>query len=1010
MVRGLVAILLTVVCAGTQAREVVWTGSVSDDFAVGGNWSGGVPVPGDVAKFLSSAAVGGTFDFGAKGLTLDVAANATVTCRVDFAGAGRLVKLGGGTLLFDQAQTGSFTGGLRVEDGVLTCLRPQSATWWSTYVGDKSSVVELVLKGDVATDPKIAFKGWGGHLTNPVRVTGTGAADHLTFTASDKAALGGDLSAETCVRFVGYSGDRDYRLGGNVSMLGQTLFCDTRSASAVMCVGAGDYWIHKTFVGNLTTVGKGTTQIWAKGTDPANELFVGCRTELARAWQGTNIVVSGASAVLSVGVQNDKTGEPYNYGSLSSNACVRLLDGAKLELVVARDNRIRALTVGNESLPEGRYTSADRPDIIQGAGALCIGACKEWIGGSEGLLSDGANWSDGQPARGGESLIFKKRVILQDETVDFGAGGLAFVCGKGCEVTNRASYAGSGRIVKRGPGTLVVRKADTGTFTGGVRVEDGVLLLAASASEAGWNGTALGDAKSQVEVVVEGACRPQIVSQLYGVRLQNPVHVTGSACSTNYYVLSSANRGGFNRITADGDFAYSSGYHSSNVLDDLFAPGRTVLVNAGSNEMGTEGSTTFCTTAVFRDPVEASIVKVSPANLQLDIGTTNAANGLVVAGGRVTFDYLCRWAGTNVVVRGASSRLVAMAAQNLSDAAIVRLEGGGKIEVTADVEVAVGELLVDGAPVRRGTYDATTLPQAVIGGGRLRVGARGLVVMLGESERVAPPDDPRYPMHEGRRLVWHDEFNGPSLDTAKWRIRHISDRTDVTYVVDARTLRMEDGCLRLMVRASGNAKYPWLMPENVVTHDTMGYRYGYLEMRANIPFRHGAWPAFWLQSTPKLQTASWMSEVDIFEVFSSPHTLNSTLHKWGPTGHVSCSVNQEGSKETYRFADYANLNSEFHIYALEWTPERMRFFVDGVCYDDFAITPDKDFGTDVVPGVEGFHDFHSIILSDGIFTPGSGWQVPSWYLNENDELPVDFRVDWIRLWQKPEGEELRMVE
>jgi len=51
----------------------------------------------------------------------------------------------------------------------------------------------------------------------------------------------------------------------------------------------------------------------------------------------------------------------------------------------------------------------------------------------------------------------------------------------------------------------------------------------------------------------------------------------------------------------------------------------------------------------------------------------------------------------------------------------------------------------------------------------------------------------------------------------------------------------------------------------VATHETMGFRYGYMEMRAWVPFRHGAWPSWWMTATSGLRKCDWMSEID------SPH-------------------------------------------------------------------------------------------------------------------------------------------
>ena len=136
-------------------------------------------------------------------------------------------------------------------------------------------------------------------------------------------------------------------------------------------------------------------------------------------------------------------------------------------------------------------------------------------------------------------------------------------------------------------------------------------------------------------------------------------------------------------------------------------------------------------------------------------------------------------------------------------------------------------------------------------------------------------------MREGRKLVWRDEFEGTKLDLNKWRFRRSMNGKDCKYVNDERTVRVQNGLLRLHVLPAGETNRPFMLPEGLTTHETMSFRYGYLEMRARVPFRHGAWPSFWLQSVSRWRSVPWMAEVDVFEAFSSSNQIASALHKWG---------------------------------------------------------------------------------------------------------------------------------
>jgi len=261
-----------------------------------------------------------------------------------------------------------------------------------------------------------------------------------------------------------------------------------------------------------------------------------------------------------------------------------------------------------------------------------------------------------------------------------------------------------------------------------------------------------------------------------------------------------------------------------------------------------------------------------------------------------------------------------------------------------------------------------------------------------------------------RQLVWSDEFDGSELDPKKWRFRATMNSNDCQYANDARTCEVKDSKLCLHVRPATEPGKRCILSRGIATHETMGFRYGYLEMRAKVPFRHGAWPSFWMQATPALKKCPWMSEIDIFEVFSSKGTVVANLHKWGWDAAAKKSVHvmlpggegQDREDRGYSFPDCAKLNDAFHVYGFEWTAKAMSFFVDGMRYCTVPIDEAHDYAK-TLPGMAGHHDFHSIIFNNEVFTPGHGWMPKDSELKPED-LPIDYEIDWIRLYQK-DGEE-----
>ena len=264
------------------------------------------------------------------------------------------------------------------------------------------------------------------------------------------------------------------------------------------------------------------------------------------------------------------------------------------------------------------------------------------------------------------------------------------------------------------------------------------------------------------------------------------------------------------------------------------------------------------------------------------------------------------------------------------------------------------------------------------------------------------------PVKTGRKLVWSDEFDGTGLDKAKWNFRRTMYGKDCQYANDARTVRVEDGCLHMRTLPSPDKGGRCLLSEGITTHDGMAWKYGYLEMRAKVPYRHGAWPSFWMQSTARYRKVDYLAEVDIFEAFSSTNAIAANIHKWGGGKHVMLKGGEGKGARSYRFADSSKLNDEFHVYGFEWNPNEMAFFVDGTCYYSCPIDEIHDFDVKQLPGMGGFHDFMFVIFNNEVFTPGHGWCPDGFELDGAQDLPIDYVIDWIRLWQDPRTEELKL--
>lgn len=263
---------------------------------------------------------------------------------------------------------------------------------------------------------------------------------------------------------------------------------------------------------------------------------------------------------------------------------------------------------------------------------------------------------------------------------------------------------------------------------------------------------------------------------------------------------------------------------------------------------------------------------------------------------------------------------------------------------------------------------------------------------------------------KGRKLVWHDEFDGNCLDTSKWFFRRSMHNPDVYYDNCEKNIRVEDGNLHLQVHRTDIDDKLYTLSEGCTTLTKMNFKYGYIEMSGRLPMRKGAWPSFWMLSRTHFMTAPYTAEIDIFEAFSSADTIGSALHKWQRTDGGVVHEQFVDKKEYishYKFENAENLNNEYHTYALEWDKDYLRFYVDDNCYMEYPIDERGEFGRYNL-GMDGFHDFFYVLFNNEIFTKNS-WHPENCDLNDDDEMPIDYYIDYIRLYQK-DGEELLLEE
>lgn len=226
------------------------------------------------------------------------------------------------------------------------------------------------------------------------------------------------------------------------------------------------------------------------------------------------------------------------------------------------------------------------------------------------------------------------------------------------------------------------------------------------------------------------------------------------------------------------------------------------------------------------------------------------------------------------------------------------------------------------------------------------------------------------PEKMGYTLLWEDNFDGNRLDSTKWSYRESPRRIGI---FSKEALSVKDGFLNISAFMKNDTLHTGL----VETTGKFKTTYGYFECRAQMQQSSGIWSAFWLQS-PKISQgedpATFGAEIDIFEFFKNygkDLTTHAIHYAYGPN------MKSKGPLISH----VQGLSHGFHTYALEWTPEKYVFYIDGYKFHE------ETFGLS--------HTDEFIILSLEI--PANKEAI------KHMILPDSFLVDYVKVYKKTES-------
>lgn len=255
-----------------------------------------------------------------------------------------------------------------------------------------------------------------------------------------------------------------------------------------------------------------------------------------------------------------------------------------------------------------------------------------------------------------------------------------------------------------------------------------------------------------------------------------------------------------------------------------------------------------------------------------------------------------------------------------------------------------------------------------------------------------PKNDNSIPQIDGYKLVWNDEFNGAEIDLSKWEYEVNADgggNNELQYY----TARSQNSSIKngkLVITAvkeqyTGAGGTRDFTSARLRTKYKGDWKYGRIDVYAKVPTGKGTWPAIWMLSTD-WEYGGWpeSGEIDMMEhVGYDPNVIHGSVHTKA-YNHVI------GTQKT-KTLKIPNATTEFVKYSIDWSAEKIDFFIDDQKYFSFS---NENNGWEKWPFDKRFH----LILNLAV---GGNWGGVQGI--DPDAFPASMEVDYVRVYQKIEN-------
>ena len=278
----------------------------------------------------------------------------------------------------------------------------------------------------------------------------------------------------------------------------------------------------------------------------------------------------------------------------------------------------------------------------------------------------------------------------------------------------------------------------------------------------------------------------------------------------------------------------------------------------------------------------------------------------------------------------------------------------------------------------------------MIGAARLHASLFLLLLLIavacgGGNPSAASPQAPGPTTPAGTwTLVFSDDFDsGGTPDPGKWgyELGYIRNNEKQYYTSRPENVRIEGGNLVIEARKEAYQGFGYTSA-SINTLGRFEFQYGRVEARAKLPPGNGMWPAIWTLGVNR-RTVGWPAcgEIDIMEnVGFEPRRIHGSVHT-AAYNHV------KGTQKTATI-DVANPSQDFHVYAMEWSPDRIEVSVDAQNYFTFR---NEGTGAQAWP----FDAPQYLLINLAV---GGSWGGQQGI--DDSRFPGQYLVDYVRIYQR----------